>query len=41
MELLLLGALCVTALVAVMLAIWVVPMLAIAALAAAADEPSA
>ena len=38
MDLLLLAALCVTALVATLAAIWVVPMVLIAALAAAADD---
>jgi hypothetical protein len=38
LDLLLLAALCVTALVATLAAIWVVPMLVIAALAAVADE---
>ena len=38
MDLLLLAALCLTALVATLTAIWVVPMLLIAALAAAADD---
>ena len=38
MDLLLLAALCLTALVATLTAIWIVPMLVIAALAAAADE---
>jgi hypothetical protein len=38
LDLLLLAALCVTALVGTLGAIWVVPMLVIAALAAAADD---
>ena len=38
LDLLLLAALCLTALVATLTAIWVVPMLLIAALAAAADD---
>lgn len=38
MDLLLLVGLCLTALVATLTAIWVVPMLVIAALVAAADD---
>jgi hypothetical protein len=39
LDLLLLAAVCVTALVATLAVIWVVPALLIAALVAAADDP--